>query len=232
MNDLHFKTAIAFSTKADGSMKKFDGSIDFKNLQKFLFLKKMPQDIVAMEQVHDGSLGIVGDNSPSFVHGVDALITNKKKLTLAVVTADCLPIIIYDTHARAIGAIHAGSKGLLHRIISHTIKKFTATFNSKPEDISVTIGPSIEASCYEVGHEFIRQFEQTLSWFGESFYTKANDRYFLDLKKIALQSLRKEGILKEHISVVDVCTKCSVDSLYSYRRGDKTERFVSIISIV
>ena len=60
---------------------------------------------------------------------------------------------------------------------------------------------------------------------------KDNRQYFLDLKKIALQSLLKEGILEKNIAVSALCTKCEVDSLYSYRRGDKTGRFISVISL-
>lgn len=232
MSNATFQTAIAYSTTADGSMKRKDGTVDLENIQYFLQSQQLPTNVYAMDQVHGADIGVISSNSEKIIPEVDALITNEKGLSLAVVSADCLPILFYDTQNGAAGVIHAGSKGLQRNVIANTLNKFIEVFHGKPENIFVTIGPSIEVSCYEVGSEFIKQFEQVLPWFDETFYTEAKGKYFLDLKKIAVQSLLKEGILKEHITVPDVCTKCSIDLFYSYRRGDKTERFVSTMSIL
>lgn len=231
MNNTAFKTVIAYSTKADGSMKKDDGSIDLHDIQKFLKSQHLPEKVYAMDQVHGKNVGIISFKSEPITPETDAIITNEKGVSLAVVTADCLPILFYDPKAQAAGVVHAGSKGLLKQVIASVLNKFTSAYKSRPEDIIVTIGPSIEVSCYEVGKEYMRQFEE-LSWFDETFYREIKGKYYLDLRKIALQSLQKEGILKEHISVSDICTKCATDTYYSYRRGDKTERFVSTISII
>ena len=223
---------LGISTKTDDSMKKTDGTVDLENIKKFLKEKKLSEQVVCMEQVHGGKAAVVSDNKLETVAEVDGLITTTKGLSLAVLTADCLPLLLHDSKKGVIGAAHAGSKGLLKKIIHNTIGVFKTNFASDPQDIIVSIGPSIEKSCYEVGSELIAQFEQEFEWFDTSYFAGSNNnRYLLDLRKIALQSLIKEGILREHIEISSECTKCSVDTLYSYRGGDKTGRFVSVISL-
>jgi YfiH family protein len=214
-------------------MKKTDGSIDLKNITQFVKEKKLPEAIVCMEQIHVGNIALISDANQKVIPGVDGLITKTKNINLGIVTADCLPILFYDSKKNVIGAVHAGRKGLFQKIIHNCVEKFKTEFKSNPEDIQVSIGPGIEKNCYEVGSDLIEQFENEFEWFDNSFWSTSNaNRYLLDLRKIALQSLIKEGILREHIEISELCTKCEVSSLYSYRGGDKTGRFVSVIQLV
>ena len=224
-------STIVISTKADGSMKKSDGTIDLENIKVFLNNKNLFEKVVCMEQVHGGDIAVVSNNTQEIIHGVDGLITNTKKLSLGVVTADCLPILFFDSKKGVIGVAHAGSKGLLKKIIQNILTQFKTKFQSAPKDIMVSIGPSIEKDCYEVGKEMIDSFQQTYPTFTGKYDDKAG-KYYLDLRNIALQSLIKEGILEEHIEIASDCTKCSTEIYYSYRGGDKTGRFVSVISLV
>jgi YfiH family protein len=233
MSNTGSNTSIAFSTKADGSMKRDDGAIDFDNLEKFLLSHNLPSDYVSMGQVHGGNVEVVYDNQQKRIEGVDGLVTDQSRINLCIVTADCLPILLYDNKKKIIGAAHAGSKGLLQNIIHNTVSEFKNHFKSNPEDIHIIVGPNIEQKCYEVGEEMIAAFQKQFDWFDESLFTNtANNRYLLDLRKIAEHCLLKEGILKANINISDQCTKCSVNTVYSYRKGDKTGRFVSVISLV
>lgn len=230
MSESVSKSIIVFSTKADGSMKSKDGTNDLENIKKFLKAKSLPSEIVTMQQIHSGRSIIVSDNSHEIIQGVDGLLTTKKNLSLCVITADCLPILFVDRVKGVIGAAHAGSKGLHQNILHNVVEKFKNEYFSDPKNLQVTIGPGIEKKCYEVGPEVIESFTSEFLWFDNAFYEKReNDHYLLDLRKIAMHCLLKEGILKENITVADECTKCSIDTRYSYRRGDKTERFVSVI---
>jgi YfiH family protein len=230
MSSVFIKTPHAISSKADGSMKKQDGTLDFANIEKFLEKNAMPSKAIYMNQIHGGMVSIISDREKNIIPGVDGLVTNVKGVSLCVVTADCLPITLYDSKKEAIGIIHAGYRGLLKNIIHTTIYSMVTEYESNVKNMQVMIGPGIEENCYEVGAEVIEQFKTF--HYPEKVYSEHGGKYFLSIQKAARQCLLKEGILKEHIEISDQCTKCNVYSLYSYRRGDQIGRFVSSISLV
>ena len=87
----------------------------------------------------------------------DAIITNQKKLPIAVLTADCVPLLICDNKRKMIGAIHAGwtgaYKGIIKKVIDFLVKKGCNT-----KDITIAIGPSIAQKNYEVKRDFMNKF--------------------------------------------------------------------------
>ena len=87
----------------------------------------------------------------------DALITDQKNIPIAVLTADCAPILLFDKNTRTIAAIHAGWKGALKGIIANVVK-FMQKKGSSSKDISATVGPCIAARNYEVKQDFIKKF--------------------------------------------------------------------------
>jgi purine-nucleoside/S-methyl-5'-thioadenosine phosphorylase / adenosine deaminase len=217
------------STKSFGSMKKDDGGIDYDNLECFTESLGIKNKVVTMKQIHSGIVSVIKNDKEFRIPETDGLITDKKNIPLAVLTADCLPVLFYDSKREVIGVAHAGYKGLLNNILKNMILEFTLTFRSNPKDIIVGIGPGIEAMCYEVGEEVIEKFNNTFPTF-ENMYSKKNGKFFLDLQRIALQCLGNEGILKENREVMNICTRDNED-FYSYRGGDKDARFASIISL-
>lgn len=224
-------TAQGISTKLDGSMKNVeDRQIDRDALTTFAQTVGIMDPIVCMQQVHSGTVAVIENAEKLRIPETDGLITNKKNIPLAVLTADCLPITLYDPKNEVIGIAHAGYRGLLHHIVENTVEIFTSKFDSNPKDIIVGIGPCIETMCYEVGKEVIEQFEEAFPKF-QKIYIKKDGKFYLDLRSVALQCLMNEGILKEHIEVMNICTK-SDDHFYSYRGGDGDKRFASVISLV
>jgi len=218
------------SSKSDSSMKREDdGQIDREALGNFVKQLDITTDVVCMKQIHSGDVAVVEDAEKLIIFETDGLITQKKQIPLGVLTADCLPILFYDTKKEAIGAAHAGYKGLLNHVIEHTIQKFVSVFQSDPKDILVGIGPSIERDCYEVGMDLVEKFQEEFPSFDDIFIEK-DQKFFLDLRGIAFQCLLKEGILQEHVEIMDICTKDD-SNFYSYRGGDGDKRFVSIISL-
>ena len=220
----------AISTKSFGSIKKENGSLNFANLLKFAKSQKFPSMPIGMDQVHGTTVSMVENNRELVLPKTDGMVTSKKDLPLTIVTADCLPILFYDTKNAAIGVAHVGRKGLVAGIIPEIVSTMQSAYDSDPKDIIVGIGPSIQRDCYEVDETIVKEFEKTFPDF-EGIFSKKDNRYYLDLRAAAMQSLQKEGILEKHIEISDVCTKCD-ERFYSYRRGDKMGRFASIISLV
>ena len=219
------------SSKTFGSMKNNETKeVDRDALTEFAKTIGITDKIVCMLQIHSGTVAVIENADNLRIADTDSLITNKTHLPLAVLTADCLPVLFYDPKKEVIGVAHAGYRGLLNNIIAHTIKRLITDFESDPKDIIVGIGPGIERDCYEVKVELVEEFQEKFPSF-EDIFVEKDQKYFLDLKSIARQSLREEGILADNIEIMDVCTKHD-ENFYSYRRGDGDKRFVSVISLV
>jgi len=230
-NLLSYRTlAHGISSKKFGSMKKNESDVDREKLATFAKSVGITDEIVCMRQIHSGNVRIVSNASDLRIPETDALITNKKHVPLAVMTADCLPLVFYDPKNEVMGVAHAGYKGLLNDVIAHTIQRFIADFSSDPQDIIVGIGPAIEMMCYEVNEERIAAFDKAFPTCKNSS-AQIGGKYFLNLQEVAQQCLIKEGILKEHIEIKNICTKCD-KNFFSYRRGDTFERFISVVSLV
>ncbi|MFC1638292.1 peptidoglycan editing factor PgeF [Patescibacteria group bacterium] len=175
-----------------------------------------------MNQVHSDTVKIIENEGESIA--TDAIITKKKRIALMVMVADCNPILIYDPVKRVVAAVHAGREGVFNRIAQKTIEEMKREFGSNPEDVFVSVGPSIGPCCYEVGKKIIEEFRRE---FGEKYIRKT---FFLDLKTLNFDQLVESGVKKENIEVADECTACTSDH-FSYRRHHRTGRFAGIIMI-
>ena len=85
----------------------------------------------------------------------DALVTNESGLCIAVMSADCVPILLYDKKNNAVGAVHSGWRGTVARILEKTLQQMHQIFGTKGEDIYAGIGPSVSQDSYEVGEEVV-----------------------------------------------------------------------------
>ena len=162
----------------------------------------------------------------------DAIITNQKYLPIAVLTADCSPILIYDDKREIIAAIHAGWKGAYKDIINKVIK-FMIKKGCKLNNITAAIGPSISIKNYEVKEDlkkkFIKKDKKNLMFF------KINKKkLYFDLISYIYTSLKKNGI--KHIDVLKVDTFDINHKFFSARRALKLKhndygRNISIIML-
>ena len=161
------------------------------------------------------------------VEDCDALITQEKNVILSILTADCVPILLYDPKNRVVAAVHAGWKGTQARIVSKTVQKMKDTFGSEAEHIIAGIAPSIGRCCYEVGEEVAKHFFDTPEGF-----TQIGQKYMLDLPYINKYQLLESGLLEENIEMSGVCTACEVDAYFSYRKEQGCSgRFMSMIGM-
>ncbi len=217
------------STKAFGSMKKSDGSLDCDNLEKFRESLGISERAVCMHQVHGNHVVLIKNEKELQIADTDGLLTKGKNIPLGVVTADCLPILFYDRKKQIVGVAHAGYKGIAKRIIHQMVEKFRQQ-GSNPRDMMVGVGPGIGVCCYAVGQDRIELFQKTFPDYQE-YYRREGDQYFLDLKKLALLQLLEEKIPENQIEIAKVCTVDSVSEFHSYRKeGEQSGRFISIIS--
>jgi YfiH family protein len=168
-----------------------------------------------------------------------------------------VPILLADTRQRAVAAIHAGWRGTLARIVVKTLGRMQMEFGTRPRDIVAALGPAIGRCCYEVGPEvaqaFAAQFPGAADWFDGPFDQLAHGeeplwlpwltmmppghvppppRVQLDLRAANRWQLVDAGVPESKITVSDLCTACSTDLLFSYRReGAKTGRMMAMIGI-
>lgn len=220
------------SDKTFGSIKDLDGEFHPHNLKKFTSaLNIVTAEVVLAGQTHSSNIAYALDTKNKFIENVDGLITDKPNLFLGIVTADCLPVILYDEKKKLAGILHAGYKGLLGHIIELMLKQFK-TRGSQMENIKIGIGPSIGVCCYEVDFERISDFKQEFT--DLKFNNEAiNGKYRLDLKNVAHEICAGYGILEKNIEVSEICTMCSRDRFYSYRGNGKksTGEFITIVGM-
>lgn len=204
---------------------KIISSLGWKKNLDFVIANQTHSDhIVILEEKH--SYG--WDSLESAIADCDALITQQKGLVLSVLTADCVPILLFDKDKEVIAAVHAGWKGSKANIVSQTVQKMREVFGSNPQDIFAGIAPAIGACCYEVGEEVAKHFEAY-----QSACKPKGDKTMLDLPLINKEQLIKVGLLEENIEMSGLCTACEVDTFFSYRKEQGcTGRFMSMIVLV
>ncbi len=182
-----------------------------------------PDQVAYQRQIHSDIIrvaeqgGILGES--------DALITNKSMLGLAISTADCTPIFIYDRKKKVIAGVHSGWRGSEKRIVEKTVRKLKNDFGCSPDEMICFIGPSISKENYEVGEEVASLFDYQYS------VEKQSGKFLLDVKKINYDMLINEGIPAENIEVSKECSFAN-PNLHSYRRDKEISgRALGIIAL-
>lgn len=160
----------------------------------------------------------------------DAMITNMKGAVIGVRTADCCPILIADEDGKAVGAVHAGWKSTVFEILTKTISQMREVFGLRPSSLKLSIGPSIGKCCYMIDGSRARHIMGKLA-FAKKHISKGGG-YRLDLKGLNRDIALRSGVLKENIDTSGLCTCCSKDLFFSYRRdGGSSGRHYSGIWI-
>ncbi len=234
-----FNSKGGFSKNIYKSLNCGPGSKDKpSNIRKNLELvrkkiKNSARAIFLLNQIHSNKF-IYVDEKYQFKSKpkVDAVITNQKNLPIAILTADCVPILIYDSQRKIIAAIHAGWKGAYKGIVDKVIK-FMLKKGSKPQNITAVIGPSISINNYEVQNDFKNKFLKKDRRNKIFFRIKQNKLYF-DLSNYVKSMLLKNKIKK--IENVKIDTFDFKNKFFSARRAlslkhDDYGRNISIIML-
>ena len=204
-----------------------------------------PQQLVFGVQTHSTRIAritpeILGWNDEARrmkLGGTDALITNEPNICIAVKTADCIPVLLYDKKNKAAAAIHAGWRGTVGRIVARTIETMHTEFGTQPNDLIAGIGPGIGPDIYQVGPEVVEMVYQNL---GNNhglvqYLPSQNDKRttpHFNLWKANLLQLIEAGLYRENIEVAELCTFSHPEDFFSARRdGTATGRMASGIMI-
>lgn len=176
------------------------------------------------KQIHSDRIKVV--DTPGNAGECDAMITKTKGLGLAISSADCAAIFIFDKYKEVIAGIHSGWRGTEKQIVNKTLRKLVESFNSQSKDLSVYISPAISQEHYEVGIDVAELFDPK--------YIKEFDRkLFLDVTAANYDMLINFGIPENQIEVSGLCSYSNDELLHSYRRdGIKSGRALGVISMM
>lgn len=148
----------------------------------------------------------------------DALITALKGQPLAILTADCLPVVVVDRRTPALAVVHAGWRGTVRSILWRTLLTMFEEFGTQSEDCVAAIGPSIAGPCYEVGEDVREAFVKGLPY-GRDVLTPASaGHWWADLKEANRRQLLDGRIPAAQVAVSTACTHCDPERYFSARR--------------
>ncbi len=190
-----------------------------------------PSRIVMAKQTHKTNIRIVTERDcgkgvllPVDYDDIDALITNRPingpSPVLCILTADCLPVFIYDQKHMAIGLVHSGWRGTVKGILEKTLDKMEQVYETQACDVLISIGPGICRDCYEVGEDVAGEFKTAYSKqeINEILAEgKKPGKYNLDLAGAVTFTALKCGVKQENIEIQSLCTACNSKLLFSHR---------------
>ena len=211
-----------------------------ENREQLISLLNISKDLLIIPyQTHSNSVCVVDEsfmklNPPEqalHLNGVDSIITQIPNVCIAVSTADCVPILLYDPVKQAIASIHAGWRGTCLRIAEGTVSLMKSTFGTNPENLVAAIGPSISPDMYEVGDELLNAFEDA-EFDVDKIFERKNGKLFLNLWEASKNSLLESGVLESNIEISGECTFSNPDKFFSARRlGINSGRMLSGIML-
>lgn len=175
--------------------------------------------------IDDDFLCLDDDEHQQRLEGKDAIMTDKTGVCIGVSTADCIPVLLYDSVHHVVCAVHAGWRGTVSRIVEKSIKAMTATYGTNPVDIVAQIGPGISLDSFEVGDEVYDAFAQAgfeMAAISQKFFTPHaslfTSKWHIDLPTCNKLQLMAMGVKPECIGISDICTYKSHDTFFSARR--------------
>lgn len=194
-----------------------------QNRIQLIQLLNLPAEPVWLEQIHSNHCVIVENESNRIA---DASITRQPNTVLAIMTADCLPIVICNSAGTEIAAIHAGWRGLANGVIEESLLKMQSPMN----ELLVWIGPAICHRCYETGEDvqttFVKKYPNT-----NAAFKQQENKLHANLPQLAEIILKEHGVKSIYQS--NQCTFEEKDSqnsrYYSYRRAKQTGRITTLI---
>ena len=223
-----------FTTRAGGqSQPPFDGfnlaehvgdePLSVKSNRRLLADQLQLTQVRWLHQTHSQNV-IAYDNWQPNIEA-DAIVAKAEQQACAVMTADCLPILLTNHQGDQVAAIHAGWRGLAGGIVANTVKHFSAR-----DSLYAYLCPAISQQAFEVGHEVRDIFINQSAGLADAFKsTQVPGKYFADLYAIARQQLAGLGV--KHIFGGDRCTFGEPEHFFSYRRNSPTGRQASLIWI-
>ena len=220
INDDNVKIAFTnrnVDAKCSEDMKRFSGKYGFDH-----------DNIVYNTQVHGADVRIVesGDDIAENGKEADGLITSLQETPLLIFTADCVPVVFYDKQQGVVALAHAGWRGTYRNIAGEMVDIMIDKYGCEVVDIKTIIGPSVSVDNYEVSYDLIEKFAVLEV---PNYYKEVDGKYYLDLWELNKELLKKCGILKDNIKIIDFCTVRDNDKFFSYRLDNATSKRIGTV---
>ena len=209
----------AFSSLNPAAHVSDDNERVRQNRQIIRAMLNLPAEPIWLEQIHSNRA--VKAVKTASLGQADASYTNESGVVCAVMTADCLPLLICSTDGAQIAAIHAGWRGLLAGVITNTVVAM------QQQDFLVWLGPAIGPDCFEVGPEVREDFLEKSASFNDAFKRQGNGKWLADIYQLARIELAALGIVNVYGGTH--CTFTEHERFYSYRRESQTGRMATLI---
>ena len=184
----------------------------------------LPSEPVWLSQVHGAR--VIDAATVSGVDEADASISTRPGVVCAIQTADCLPVLFCDKGGRAVGAAHAGWRGLAGGVLENTVAKMR---DEGASDIAAWLGPAIGPQSFEVGQDVYDAFAGRNAAMAQAFKVISGSpgKYLADIYFLARQVLGRVGV--HRVSGGGLCTVTEQKRFYSFRRDKVTGRMASLI---
>ena len=183
----------------------------------------LPAEPFWLNQVHGIGVQEACADAPDVPPDADAGFTRQPGVVCAVMTADCLPMLLTDRSGSVVAAAHAGWRGLCNGIIEATIARMAVPAS----DILAWLGPAIGPDAFEVGPEVRAAFMAHDPTAASAFAAIPDGKYLADIYLLARQRLNACGVTEVHGG--DACTVTERERYFSYRRDGRTGRMASLI---
>jgi YfiH family protein len=191
--------------------------------------------LVTLRQVHGHRIVFLRTtDDPAQVRGTpaDALITDCPDIPLAVITADCFPVVLVAPSRPLIGIAHAGRRGTAEGVITGAVHQMCERFDLHPAALFAAIGPGIGGCCYEIDEVSAAPFRAQFPPDDAMFRPSRAEHLFLDLQRAIYLQLLTIGVPAQHIWRAHRCTACHPQWFYSYRRdGPRSGRMLNVVMI-
>ncbi len=227
--------ACGFSEREDGNMSLYYGSTFNSLRNRRNFLKKFNidyQSLVCAKQVHGLRVRVItasdrGRGALSYdtaFADTDAFITSARNVPLAIFSADCPVVFLYDPAPPAIGLVHPGWRSTKDLIAARAVALMRKQFNTRPQDLYAGVSACIRDCCYKVGRGLKRYFPAGI--------IDRKSGSYLDLVQVNRKQLLRSGVKDPNIFDSRVCTFCQNKNFFSYRKdGNLSGRMMSVIML-
>ncbi len=171
---------------------------------------------IEVRQIAREFLSLPGNVRAMLLEGVDALMTDVPGVCIGVSTADCIPILLYDSANRACCAVHSGWRGTVARIVQKAVAAMQIAYGTKPSELCAVIGPGISMTHFEVGNEVYEEF--AAAGFDMKAVSRMEAKWHIDLPECCRRQLVEARLNPERIQMSGECTYSDTGKYFSARR--------------
>lgn len=232
---------LSFTRENDNAENVFE---NYRRIAKALGVSF--DSFVAAHQTHTTNIKKVGLNDKGKgvtkerdYTDIDGLITDEKGITLVTFFADCIPLYFFDPINNAIGLAHSGWRGTLNGMVTKMVKAMEENYKTNPKNLIACIGPGICEDCYEISLDLEDKFKssfdiENISDIISNYHKDkfGNEHCQLNLWKANEILMIRAGILRENISISNICTHCNSNLLFSHRKqGDDRGNLAAFLAL-